>query len=112
MQDPKSASGIVLKDLGNTDSTTDWYEGAWSPESGYPSAVAIYEGRLWWAGSDRIFGSYSDSYDSFDDGFNTEDLVADDASGINRSIGSWPVATINWMLPLLQLMIGTDECEA
>lgn len=107
-----SASAIVLATMGNTDATTDWYEGAWSPYRGYPSAVAIYEGRLWWAGSDRIYGSYSDAYDSFDDGYNTEDLEAGDASGINRSIGSGPVATINWMLPLLRLMIGTDGCEA
>ncbi len=106
------SNAIVLTDMGNTDATADWYEGAWSPYRGYPSAVAIYEGRLWWAGADRIYGSYSDAYDSFDDGNNTEDLVAGDASGINRSIGSGPVATINWMLPLLRLMIGTDGCEA
>ncbi|HAT2607134.1 TPA: hypothetical protein I8235_000043 [Kluyvera intermedia] len=112
VQSATQATAIVLTALGNTDATTNWYEGAWSPYRGYPSAVAIYEGRLWWAGSDRIYGSYSDAYDSFDDGLNTEDLVAGDASGINRSIGSGPVATINWMLPLLRLMVGTDGCEA
>jgi hypothetical protein len=107
-----SAAAIVLSDLGNTSATADWYEGAFSGVRGYPGAVAIYEGRLWWAGNDRIYGSYSDAYDSFDDGFNSEDKIAGDASGINYSIGSGPVDTVNWLLPLLRLIAGTQGSEA
>ncbi|HDE1654264.1 TPA: hypothetical protein PCG80_004466 [Klebsiella pneumoniae] len=107
-----SATGIVLSDLGGTSATADWYEGAFSAKNGFPGAVAIFEGRLWWAGGDRIYGSYSDAYDSFDDGNNSEDKVAGDASAINYSIGSGPVDKVNWLLPLLRLIAGTQGSEA
>uniref|UniRef100_UPI0031E190B9 hypothetical protein n=1 Tax=Klebsiella sp. TaxID=576 RepID=UPI0031E190B9 len=107
-----SATGIVLSDLGGTSATADWYEGAFSEKNGFPGAVAIFEGRLWWAGGDRIYGSYSDAYDSFDDGNNSEDNVAGDASAINYSIGSGPVDKVNWLLPLLRLIAGTQGSEA
>lgn len=107
-----SATGIVLSDLGGISATDEWYEGAFSAKNGFPGAVAIFEGRLWWAGGDRIYGSYSDAYDSFDDGNNTEEKVSGDASGINYSIGSGPVDRVNWLLPVLRLIAGTQGCEA
>ncbi|HCB1754714.1 TPA: hypothetical protein MYQ19_005505, partial [Klebsiella oxytoca] len=107
-----SATGIVLSDLGGISATAEWYEGAFSAKNGFPGAVAIFEGRLWWAGGDRIYGSYSDAYDSFDDGNNTEEKVSGDASGINYSIGSGPVDRVNWLLPVLRLIAGTQGCEA
>ncbi|QGY29765.1 hypothetical protein [Pantoea cypripedii] len=103
---------IVLQDMGNAKETSSWYLGSFSASRGYPTAVAIYEGRLWWAGSDRIYGSYSDAYASFDDGYNTVEQEAGDASGISYSIGYGPVDTINWLLPLLRLLAGTQGCEA
>lgn len=106
------ALGLVIKNLGNTTATSDWYEGSFSAVKGFPSAVAIYEGRLWWAGSDRIYGSYSDAYMSFDDGYNSDELEAGDASGISYSIGYGPVDTVNWLLPLLRLIGGTQGSEA
>lgn len=106
------ALGLVIKNLGNTTATSDWYEGSFSAVKGFPSAVAIYEGRLWWAGNDRIYGSYSDAYMSFDDGYNSEELEAGDASGISYSIGYGPVDTVNWLLPLLRLIGGTQGSEA
>lgn len=110
--DNQNATAIVLKNLGGTDATVDWYEGAWSDESGWPSAVAIYEGRLWWAGNDRIYGSYSDAYSSFDDGNNSVEMESGDSSEIDYSIGYGPVDTVNWLLPLLRLIAGTQGCEA
>ncbi|WP_227136739.1 hypothetical protein [Kosakonia radicincitans] len=107
-----SASAVVLQSMGNTTATVNWYEGSWSPYRGFPSAVAIYEGRLWWAGNDRIYGSYSDAYASFDDGYNTEEKEAGDASGISYSIGSGPVDSVNWLLPMLRLIAGTQGSEA
>ncbi|HAC30716.1 MAG TPA: hypothetical protein DCF82_23365, partial [Marinobacter hydrocarbonoclasticus] len=62
-----SAQAVVLEDLGGTEATSDWEEGAWSKLRGWPSAVALYEGRLWWAGGDYIWGSESDAYEDFDD---------------------------------------------
>lgn len=95
----------VLTAFGSTSATSDWWEGLWSDRRGWPSAVALYDGRLWWAGKDAIRGSVSDAFDSFDDG------VEGDSGPIARSIGSGPVDTINWILPLSLLIVGTQGAE-
>lgn len=95
----------VLKAFGAITATNDWYEGMWSGKRGWPSAVALYEGRLWWAGKDSLVGSLSDAYSSFDD------AVEGDSGLIKRTIGSGPVDSISWLLPLGQLLIGTQGGE-
>lgn len=97
-------SASVLKALGKANTyTKEWYEGAWSPRRGYPTAVALYDGRLYWAGKDNIWGSAPDLYDSFDD----LDVDAGDARMIQKNLGSGPVDLIHWLLPVLNLMVGT-----
>ena len=49
----------ILDDFKNTFATSDWLPGAWSKISGYPSGVTLFDGRLWWGGNDRIWGSLS-----------------------------------------------------
>ncbi len=100
-----TVSAIVLEDLGGTSATSDWEEGYWSPRRGYPSAVTFDEGRLWWAGKDNIFGSVTDSFESFDD------TIEGDSAPIIRSLGSGPVDNINWMLPLQRLVVGAETSE-
>lgn len=95
----------VVIPLGGTDASRDWSEGSWSGLRGYPSSVAFYEGRLWWAGKGFFFGSISDAFDSFDEDFEG------DAGPIIRSIGSGPVDNINWLLPLQRLLAGTAGAE-
>lgn len=95
----------VLKSLGGTTATEVWSEGAWSDRRGWPTSTALYEGRLWWAGKDKNWGSVSDAFDNFDP--ETEG----DSGPINRSIGSGPVDTINWLLPLQRLVIGGQGAE-
>jgi len=102
---PTQVSAQVLKDLGGVGGTENWYEGAWSDRRGYPSSVCLYDGRLWWAGKDKIFGSVSDSFESYDD------TVEGDSGPISRSIGSGPVDNINWLLPLNRLLLGTSSAE-
>jgi hypothetical protein len=101
------AQATVLKTLGNTAPSDNWAESIWSDRRGWPTAIALYEGRLWQAGNDKILGSISDAYDSFDD----EDQEGD-AAPINRTIGTGPVQKINWLLPLARLGIGTAALEA
>lgn len=98
-------SGVILSTLGGTDATEFWAEGLWSDRRGWPSAVSLHEGRLWWAGKDKIIGSISDSFDSFDPAFEG------DAGPINRSIGSGPVDNITWAMSLQRLILGGDGAE-
>lgn len=93
-------SAAVLEPFGSTGATSDWSESYWSDYRGFPSSVAFYEGRLWWSGKDRVQGSVSDAFFSFDD--ETEG----DSGPINRSIGSGPVDTIYWLMPVQRLLLG------
>ena len=100
-----SVSAEVITDLGDTAATDIWAEGQWSDHRGWPSAVAFAEGRLWWGGKDKITGSISDAFDGFDPDFEG------DAGPIQRSIGTGPVDTINWLLALQRLLIGGQGAE-
>jgi hypothetical protein len=95
----------VLTAFGSTSATEDWWESQWSDRRGWPSAVTFYDGRLWWAGKDNINGSISDAFDSFYDG------QEGDSGPIKRTIGSGPVDTVNWLLPLSLLLVGTQGSE-
>jgi len=101
-----SVSAQVLKNFGSTDASRDWWEGEWSAYRGYPTAPSLHEGRLWWAGNDKIFGSVSDGYDSFDD------EVVGDAAPISRSIGFGPIRVIHWMISMGRLLFGTSDNSA
>ena len=95
----------VLVALGGTTSTTIWQEGQWSDKKGWPTAVRIHEGRMWWTGLNGVWGSISDAYDSFDETF------LGDAGPINRTVGSGPVDTINWIVSLKGMLLGSQGAE-
>jgi hypothetical protein len=77
----------VLKPFSNTTFTADWREGEWS-------------------GSDRIWGSVSDAFESFDEDFEG------DAGPISRSIATGGVNASQWLLALQRLIIGTEGAIA
>lgn len=95
----------VITHFGGTTASDVWSEGAWSDYRGWPSSVAFHDGRLFWAGKDRFWGSVTDQFYTFDAGFEG------DAGTISKSIGYGPVDTVNWMLSLNRLMAGTDGSE-
>lgn len=95
----------VITDFGAVTSSDDWAEGKWSDRRGWPTAVAFYEGRLWWAGKNGIQGSVSDAFDSYDIEFEG------DAGPIIRDVGSGPVDIVNWLLPLSRLIAGAQGAE-
>lgn len=99
------AYGVFEDTPGGYGGTSTWWEGRWSDKQGWPSSVAIHEGRLWWAGRDRIDGSVSDSYASFDD------AVEGDSGPITRNIAVGPVDTTNWMAGVDRLLLGTEGAE-
>lgn len=100
-----SATAQVLKALGQVDSTPIWREGAWSDVREWPGAVALYDGRLWWGGKDRVYGSISDAYESFD----LE--LEGDAGPIIRNVGSRGFERVLWILGLQRLIVGTAAEE-
>ncbi len=100
-----SVEAEVLTALGGTSATDQWNEGQWSDYRGWPTAGGFHEGRLDWSGRDATQLSVSDVFDGFDD--NTQG----DSGPINRTIGSGPVDTINWVLSLQRLILGGEGAE-
>lgn len=100
-----SVSADVITDLGGTAATEIWAEGAWSDVEGWPMATGIWEGRNWWSGNGRNYGSVSDAFTSYDP------ETVGDAGPINRRIGEGSVDKVNWLLPLQRLVAGTDGAE-
>jgi hypothetical protein len=96
----------VLRPFTNTTFTRDWQIGEWSSYNGFPSAVTLSDGRLWWSGADRIWGSISDAFESFD--ADTEG----DSGPISRSIATGGVNETKWLLSLQRLLAGTEGTVA
>lgn len=101
-----SVSAEVLKRLYNGDATDKWQEGRYSNAQGWPSVVGLFEGRLWFLDNDKVNGSVSDDFTSFD--VNEEG----DSGPIIRSIANGPVNKGLWMLGLARLIMGTVGAEA
>ena len=99
------ATATVLQPLGGTSATRDWYRSQWDDVRGFPTAITLYEGRMWYAGRGKIWGSVSDSFSSFDDD------VLGDSTTINRNIGEGPVDSVHWLAPLQRMLIGTTGSE-
>lgn len=102
---PTSATATVISTLGGTAATANWYMGEWDVAQGFPSVVSLYEGRMWYAGNGKIWGSVSDEYSSFDD------EVIGDSRSINRNIGEGAVNSIHWIAPLSTMVVGTSGSE-
>lgn len=97
-----AVDAIVLRDLGGAEATTIWAEGSWSDWSGWPTAVAISDGRLCWFGNGRAYCSVSDAYTSFDPDYEG------DAAPINRSVSDASGFDIGWAMALGRLYVGTS----
>ena len=90
----------------NVDQTVrDWYIGSWGGKNEYPTAVAFYEGRLWFAGSNKIWASVTDFFNSFD-----RNLAGASAS-IQRTIGFGAAEEILWLAPSSRMVLGTAISE-
>jgi hypothetical protein len=90
----------VVEPLGSTDATADWYHGSWSGRYGFPNAVAIFEGRLCWAGLNKVWMSVSDTFDSYD-----RDIEGASAS-IQRTVGFGTADNIEWLYPTSRMLMG------
>lgn len=96
----RSAEAVVLKPFGQRQPTAIWAEGAWSRHDGWPTAVCLFEGRLWWGGRGRLWGSVSDAFDSFD-------VTIEGASGsIAKTISDGPSDLISWIAVGRRMALG------
>jgi hypothetical protein len=95
----------VIDQFSDTGGSEVWREGAWSERRGYPTAVALHEGRLWHAGAANVWGSVSDDYENFDA------TLEGESAPISRTLGSGPVDAIQYLLSLLRLVAGTSGSE-
>lgn len=96
----------VVSELGTINEwTEDWRQGAFGDATSWPSAVAFHDGRLWWAGLDKVYGSVSDDFTNFDPN------TLGDSGPIVRSVALGPVEGIQWMLPSQRLLLGTASSE-
>lgn len=98
-------SAEVLTAMGGTTASAIWAEGEWSDFRGWPTCVVFYEGRLWWAGRNGVWGSVSDAFESYDG------TTVGDSGPISRTVGSGPVDVINWLMPLQRLLLGAQGSE-
>jgi hypothetical protein len=99
---PTSVDIEILTPFHGTEATDNWRECEWSAEQIWPSAVTFAEGRLWWSGSDRLWGSVSDGFEDFDD------TTEGDSGPISRSIATGGVNDTQWLLALQRLLVGTE----
>ena len=104
--------GIVIIDLDETGSSTDFALGAFSDTTGYPSCVTFFEQRLVFAATtaqpQAIFFSRSADYENFND--NYHGTVADD-DAIVYTIASNQVNAIRFLTATRTLIIGTAGGE-
>lgn len=99
---PTSVNIEVLSPFAGSTATDSWLEGSWSDVRGYPTAVVVDDGRLVWAGADKLWESISDAYQAFDIDF------VGDAGPIDRAIALGGRNEARWMLPLWTNILGCD----
>jgi len=105
---PTSVTAQVIEELESTAATKLWAEGAWSPFRGFPRAIALYEQRLTFGGTDyqrqTIWLSQSNDYENLEYG-------PDDADAMQYTIGSQEFNEILWLVSQTRLIIGTSGGE-
>ena len=98
----------VNKKFGGTGGETDWRLGAFSGTTGYPSAVAFFEQRLFFAGTtsqpQTVFGSQSGDFENF-----TPSAL--DTGAITNTIATDEVNSIRWLSAGSVLAVGTAGGE-
>lgn len=99
----------VISKLSGTTATKLWGEGAFSDYRGYPSVVALYDGRLYYARTPyqprNVYGSKPYAYETF-----TPAVDNEDDAGINIQLATnanGDGSDIKWMIGGSYLLCGT-----
>lgn len=100
----------VINELDSTTATFLWTleDEVWSASLGYPSAIALHEGRLLLGNTttypQTVWASASDNFDNFARGTNSGDSFKFTLSGPQNN-------QIKWMVSRQDLIIGTQGAE-
>lgn len=99
--------------FGATTAQTSWRLGAWSDTTGWPSCVAFFQERLYFAGNTNqpqtIWGSVVSDYENFAPS-NSSGTVSD-SSAVTFTIADDQVNAIRWLSAGRVMSIGTSEAE-
>lgn len=108
--DAKNAQATVLKPLGGTMETADWYWDAWNQTNGYPCCATFFQDRLVFGGSlgepQRIWMSKSGDYENFD--VQKESGTVTDDSAVTADLLSRKACAIKHMDAGNDLVVFTE----
>jgi hypothetical protein len=103
-------NATVESTLSGTGATTEWAEGAWSDERGYPACCALHDGRLWLGRTtyepNGLWASQPFKYDNF-----TPPVDGEDDGAINLKLASGGSNEIKWIASGQALGVGTYSTE-
>jgi hypothetical protein len=95
----------ILSRFYRTAATFEWDYSTWSDYDGWPAAIDIFGGRLFWFIGDTVDGSVPDLYRSFDDN------VEGDSAPISRSLGVTTSRGVITAIGIQRLIAITDSSE-
>lgn len=98
----------VLQPFSSLAATQTWSVSDWSDFSGWPTSLVFHDGRLQFAGSDRLWGSQPDDFTGFAQQ-NSQGEALGDAGAIIETFGSGAVDRVNWLLSLTRLLAGREQ---
>jgi len=95
----------ITQEAGATTATKDWWHGQFGRYLPGPTAVELFQGRLWLSGGTKIYASVSDLFTSFD-----EDLEGD-SRAIQKTMAFGPTQDVAWLKGGKTLMSGLSSEE-
>lgn len=101
-------SRLPADTVGGANATTRWAHGAWSSVEGWPTDVAFFRERLWFARNQTLWSSVSGGFDDFSRlnyGQVTDDM------GITLTVASGTLNKIQWLIADKELIAGTAGNE-
>ena len=99
---------VLHGECGNYGATKYWHKPAWSTPQGFPRAVTLHQGRLFFGGTaskpTTFWGSAVDGYQDFR-------VAAEDDSAVSYTLNSDEASAVEWLVSQDQLVIGTASGE-
>lgn len=105
---PTQVTVEILQPFSSTLATETFSVSDWSDQTGWPTSVGFFEGRLSWSGALSLWCSQGDNFTGYAQQDNQGNALGD-AGAIIETFGSGPVDSVNWLLPLTRLLAGREQ---